>query len=88
MSITPYKQTLSHSCLAACFLMLQDKKFTEEDEEQMALRGSKRKYPFYVSGITMESVKSFDKKVEIYTYYNIFILPLQLNLLRYYNVPH
>lgn len=66
MSITPYKQTLSHSCLAACFLMLQDKKFTEEDEQKLALQGSKRKYPFYVSGITMESVKSFDKKVEIY----------------------
>lgn len=66
MNIDPYKQTLSHSCLAACFLMLNGKKFDEQDEQMLALEGSRRKHQFYVSGVAIETVKSFDKNIEMY----------------------
>jgi hypothetical protein len=57
MAIIPYKQTLSHSCLAACFLMLREKKITEVQEQELALNGSKRTYAFYVTGIPLEFAK-------------------------------
>lgn len=66
MVITPYKQMLTHSCLAACFLMLYGERFTEHDEQEIALDGSKRIYPYYVVGIPMEFFKKFDCKITIY----------------------
>ncbi len=68
MSIIPYKQTLSHSCLVACFLMLLDKKlvFSEKDEKEVCLKGMSRKYPFYVVGIPQEFFNYFRKKVTVF----------------------
>lgn len=64
--IVPYKQTLSHSCLAACMLMLRRKQFTEIEEQDLAVSGSKRMHKFYAAGIPLEFVKKFDSKVAIY----------------------
>ena len=77
MAITPYKQTLTHSCLAACFLMLQGKQFAEHDEQELALKGSNRNYPFYVVGIAAEFVKKYDGKVNIYADNSFFTKTLQ-----------
>lgn len=66
MEIKPYKQSLTHSCLAACFLMLNKKSFTENDEQQLALNGSKRTYPLYIVGIPMEFSTKFQKGVTVY----------------------
>lgn len=67
--IKPYRQTLSHSCLVACFLMLLQSKyqldFTESDEEKLAVKGSKRTYPFYVAGVTAEITKNFKKDIKV-----------------------
>lgn len=67
MSIVPYKQSLGHSCLVACFLMvlkLQNNiSFSEADEQRIALNGSKRIYPFYVVGVPMEIAKEYKKKI-------------------------
>lgn len=64
--IIQYKQTLSHSCLAVCMLMLRGKPFTETEEQGLALRGSKRKHQFYVAGIPLEFVKKYDSQVIVY----------------------
>lgn len=77
MAITPYQQTLTHSCLAACFLMLQEKQFTALDEQGFALKGSSRDYPFYVVGISAEFVKKYDRKIKIYADNNFFTTTLQ-----------
>lgn len=77
MAITPYQQTLTHSCLAACFLMLQRKKFSNLDEQELVLRGSSRDYPFYVVGIPTEFVKKYDVKIKIYADNNFFTTSLQ-----------
>lgn len=69
MTITPYKQTFSHSCLVTCFLMLLKDKyninFTAKDEEKVLLKGMSRQYPFYVSGIPQEVFNYFKKKIII-----------------------
>ncbi|MBI5044584.1 MAG: hypothetical protein HZC02_01550 [Candidatus Levybacteria bacterium] len=77
MVISPYQQTLTHSCLAACFLMLQEKQFTKFDEQELALKGSSRKYPFYVVGIPEEFVKKYDGNIKIYADNNFFATTLQ-----------
>lgn len=77
MAIVPYQQTLTHSCLAACFLMLREKKFSELDEQELALKGSVRDYPFYMAGISAEFVKKYDGKVMIYADNNFFATTLQ-----------
>jgi len=77
MAITPYQQTLTHSCLAACFLMLQGKKFTELDEQELAVKGSSRDYPFYVVGISTEFSKKLDGKIKIYADNALFTTTLQ-----------
>jgi len=64
--IIPYKQTLSHSCLAACMLMLRKKQFTQIQEQDLALKGSKRMHQFYVAGIPLEFVKQYDSQVIVY----------------------
>ncbi|OGC82208.1 MAG: hypothetical protein A2V81_00510 [Candidatus Abawacabacteria bacterium RBG_16_42_10] len=70
MSIKPYKQSLTHSCLVACFLMLLERQadivFTETNEQEIALKGSRRIYPFYVVGIPMEIAKKYGKKIQVY----------------------
>ena len=66
MIIKPYKQSLTHSCLAACFLMLNKKTFTENDEQQLALNGSKRTYPLYIVGIPMEFSTKFKKDLTVH----------------------
>ena len=77
MAITPFKQTLTHSCLVACFLMLQGKKFTVLDEQELTLKGSSRNYPLYVVGIPMEFVKKYDGKIKIYVDNNFFATTLK-----------
>lgn len=78
MAMVPYKQTLTHSCLAACFLMLQEQeKFTEADEHELALQGSRRTYPFYVVGIPMEFTKKFNRKLTVYVDNKYFASTLQ-----------
>lgn len=64
--ITPYKQTLSHSCLAACFLMLSKRRFTKSDEQKLTVEGSQRKHKFYVAGIPLEFVKEYNRKIVVY----------------------
>ncbi len=67
--ILPYRQSLSHGCLAADFLMLLREqygtKFSKKDEDQLLLKGMKRTYPFYVVGIPKEFFKRYQKKVNI-----------------------
>ncbi len=67
--IIPYKQSLTHSCLAACFLMiLKTEKginFDEKVEQNLALNGSKRTYPFYVVGIANEVAEKYHVKINI-----------------------
>ncbi len=64
--IIPYKQTLSHSCLAACMLMLREQLFTVEEEIELAFRGSKREHQFYVAGIPLEFAQQYDNQVSVY----------------------
>ena len=70
MKIIPYKQSLTHSCLSACFLMIINSKkgvnFNDKDEQRIALHGSSRNYDFYITGITSEIVKEYKVKVKIY----------------------
>lgn len=70
MKIEPYKQTLTHSCLIACFLMLikveKSVKIREKDEHELALKGSSRIYPFYIVGVPMEVSKKFNQKINIF----------------------
>lgn len=66
MEITPYKQTLTHSCLAACMLILSKNQFTEAEEQELGINGSQRTYPLYVVGIPLEFVKRFDRKISVY----------------------
>lgn len=82
MVITPYKQTLTHSCLAACFLMLRGKRFTKHDEQKLALYGSKRTYPYYVVGIPMEFVKKFNCKITIHVDNKFFTSILQKSFMQ------
>lgn len=69
MSITPYAQSLTHSCLAACLLMLREaasgRLCTEQEEQALALSGSLRTYPFYVVGIPAEFSKRYHIAVRI-----------------------
>lgn len=69
MSIKPYKQSLTHSCLVACFLMLLEKNikvnFSDKEEQNITLLGSRRIYPFYVVGITTEISKKYGGDIKI-----------------------
>lgn len=69
MKIKPYKQTLTHSCLVASLLMLEQErgglKFGKSEEQQLALKGSQRAYPFYVVGVSAEVVKEIKSKIRI-----------------------
>ena len=40
-------------------------KFTEKIEQEIALLGSKRTYPFYVVGITAEVAKKYKQKIRV-----------------------
>lgn len=64
--LIPYKQTLSHSCLAACMLMLREKPFTECEESDLTLRGSKRVHQFYVAGIPLEFAQKYDSQINVF----------------------
>ena len=66
MDIIPYTQTLSHSCLAACMLMLRGEQFTQAEEHELALNGSKRVHQFYVAGIPLEFVTKFNCRVVVH----------------------
>lgn len=67
--ILPYKQTLSHGCLAADLLMLLKMKygtdFRENDEANILLSGMKRMYPFYVVGVPKEFFNKYRRKISI-----------------------
>ncbi len=80
-SLTVYKQSLTNSCLAACFLMLlQAQKgisFSEAEEQDLALRGSKRKYPFYVVGIPTEVALTYNTRIKIFVDNKFFTDVLQ-----------
>ena len=69
MEIKPYKQSLTHSCLVASFLMIleaeKNQQFTKEKEQQLALKGSQRTYPFYVVGVTAEIAKEYKTKIQV-----------------------
>lgn len=69
MEVRPYQQTLTHSCLAASFLMIleaeKNQVFSKQDEQDIALEGSQRTYPFYVVGITSEIIKKYKVRVNI-----------------------
>ncbi len=69
MEIKPYQQSLTHSCLAASFLMILETEkneiFKKKDEQQLTLKGSQRSYPFYVVGITTEVAKKYKVKIHI-----------------------
>lgn len=69
MNITPYKQTFSHSCLVADFLMILKEKykteFSSKDEEDILINGMKRIYSFYIVGVPKEFFKKYGKKVNI-----------------------
>lgn len=69
MTIEPYRQSFTHSCLAACFFMLlkaqKGNKFDREDERKLWESGSNRKYLFYVVGIPQEFSKKFHIGVEV-----------------------
>jgi len=69
MSVVPYKQSLSHGCLVACFLMILKQKYgieySPKDEEQILLKGMRRTYPFYVVGVPNEVFNHFGKKITI-----------------------
>lgn len=69
MSITPYSQSYTHSCLVACFLMLQKEmykvSFSREDEQNLFERGSSRIHPFYVVGVTQEFSNMFHRTIEV-----------------------
>lgn len=69
MTIVPYKQTFTHSCLVADFLMLLKNKynisFNEKDEEEILIKGMKRIYPFYVIGIPRAFFNKYNKKINI-----------------------
>lgn len=68
-SIVPYKQTLSHSCLVADFLMLLEQKyeitFNKKDEVKLLIDGMNRKYLFYVVGCPTEIFEKHKKKIGI-----------------------
>lgn len=70
MELKPYKQSLTHSCLVAAFLMLLensgDIKFTEKEEQEIALLGSRRVYPFYVVGVTVEIAQRYKSKIKVF----------------------
>lgn len=70
MEIKPYEQSLTHSCLVASFLMILEAEknvsFKKEDEQQLALNGSQRTYPFYVVGITAEVAKEYKAKIKVF----------------------
>ncbi len=67
--IKPYKQTFTHSCLVVDFLMILNHKYNiqinKKIEEEILIKGMKRKYPFYVVGIPSEIQKRFRKKINI-----------------------
>lgn len=81
MDIIPYKQTLTHSCLVASFLMIlkaQNKiDFTDADEQEVALKGSRRIYSSYMVGISSEIAKKYGKKIQIFADNKYFTKILQ-----------
>ncbi len=81
MEIVPYRQSLSHSCLVACFLMMLQARygiqFTERDEQRLALMGSRRIHPFYVAGIPVEIAREFKKDIVAYVDNKFFTQVLQ-----------
>jgi ABC-type bacteriocin/lantibiotic exporter with double-glycine peptidase domain len=62
--------------------MLNGKKFTEQDEKELALDGSERTYPFYVVGIPMEFVKKFNCRITIYADNKFFASVLQKSFMQ------
>lgn len=67
--IIPYKQSLSHSCLVADFLMLFKAKYGIEfdinDESDLLLKGMDRKYAFYVVGCPKAINEKYNKRIGI-----------------------
>lgn len=94
MEIVPYRQSLTHSCLTACFLMLIKAKygihFDETIEQGLSLKGSKRLYPFYVVGVVKEIVNKYKVKVNIVVDNKYFagILEKQINDKKYFKITH
>lgn len=89
----PYKQTLSHSCLVACFLMLLQKKGIDpkiKDEQEITLKGMDRKYPFYVVGVPKEIFNKYKEKINLVVDNNYFknILVKSFNDKKNFNAYH
>lgn len=70
MRLNPYKQSFTHSCLVACFLMLlyirKGVRIEEKLEQEVYLEGTKRTNRLYVVGITKEISKRFKAEIEIF----------------------
>ena len=64
--LKPYKQTLSHGCLAACFLMLLHSKNSSIEEKKILFKAMDRKYQFYVSGVPIEISRAYGKKITVF----------------------
>lgn len=74
--IVPYKQNLSHGCLAASLLMLWNSKKgklpVRKNEELILFKGMDRKYEFYVTGLCEEFVNLANLKLSVYVNNNYF----------------
>ncbi len=75
-AITPYRQSLSHSCLVVDLLMLREQKagesFSEEDEKKITIAGMNRSYPYYVVGVPFEFSKQTNTNVTLIVDNKIF----------------
>jgi len=71
----PYKQKLSHGCLAASLLILASErglKIKDKDEETIVLNGMNRKYMFYIVGLPEEFIKKTKLKLNLFVYNKYF----------------
>lgn len=66
MQIIPYKQTFSHSCLAAALLMLTGKKHRSKLEREFFIKGTSGVYPYYVVGVPFELSKALALNLTVY----------------------
>lgn len=69
------RQSLSHSCLAVCLLMLREQsagEFSAKDEKKITLAGMSRKYQYYVVGVPFEFSKQTNTNVTVVVDNKIF----------------
>lgn len=82
MKIKPYKQTYSDSCLPVCLLMLSDQRFSQEDEVELSINGTKRFRDSYALGILDCFSTKHETEVEVFVdnkYFSRFLGGLNSN---------